>query len=201
MTKMNLKKMVLAAAMAAFMVYAPAMAEEDIIIDETTEMAAEITAETEAAAEIGFDVQVVAVVEAEVPAEVAQAAEQAQTEANAGAQSAVQSFFFENEEVVIRAEGELPVNAEMVVTKLEEGSAAYEEAKAAAEAVYGADASAEYKFYDVIFVANGAEVETAEDSVNLQVEFKAAANGQQSVMEIEDGEVTAQNGTAANFAI
>ena len=200
MMKMNLKKMVLAAAMAAFMVYAPAMAEEDIIIDETTEMAAETVAETEAA-EIGFDVQVVAVVEAEVPAEVAEAAEQAQTEANAGAQSAVQSFFFENEEVVIRAEGELPVNAEMVVTKLEEGSAAYEEAKAAAEAVYGADANAEYKFYNVIFVADGAEVEAAENSVNLQVEFKTAANGQQSVMEIENGEVTAQNGTAANFAI
>ena len=198
MMKANVKKMVLAAAMAAFMVYAPAMAEEDIILDETTEMAAEIigtAAETEAA-ELLVDVQIVA----EVPAEVAEAAEQAQTGANA--EAVTQSFFFENDEVVIRAEAaELPAGAQMVVTKLEESSAAYEEAKAAAEAVYGADADAEYKFYNVIFAADGAEVETAEDSVNIQVEFKAAADAQQSVMQIEDGEVTAQEGSAANFAI
>ena len=49
MMKMNLRKMVMAAAMAAFMVYAPVMAGEDVIIDETAGTETEITVETEAA--------------------------------------------------------------------------------------------------------------------------------------------------------
>ena len=46
MMKTNMKKMILAAAMAAFMVYAPAMAEEDLIIEESFEATEEAAEET-----------------------------------------------------------------------------------------------------------------------------------------------------------
>ena len=80
MMKMNLKKMVIAAAMAAFMVYAPAMAEEEgVIIEESFEMEKTAAVETETAAEVElFAIEI----------------EAAQTG---------KSFFFETEEVVITA--------------------------------------------------------------------------------------------------
>ncbi len=197
MMKANVKKMVLAAAMAAFMVYAPAMAEEDFIVEESFEATEEMAAQTAVPAMeievLGFETIAVA----EVPEEVVQAAETAETEDNAAAaeveeaeaaeteddaaeeteestEAAAQSFTFENDEVVITATAaaELPENIEMQVRKLEAGSAEYEAAKAAAAASTGAGEDAQYSFYDVTFTVDGAEVELADGSVYAQIEFK-----------------------------
>ena len=206
MMKMNLRKMVMAAAMAAFMVYAPAMAEEDIIVEEPFEAVEETVIETEAAV-IGIDVmEIETIAEKEIPAEVAQAAELVETEANAAVAEA-QSFLFENDEVIIRATAaaELPAGVQMQAVKLAAGSAEYEAAKAAAQGVCGADESAEYSFYSVIFTVNGEEIAPAEGSVVMQVEFKAAAGTEQSVLHIDENgaeDVTAQgSASSVNFTI
>ena len=72
MMKANVKKMVLAAAMAAFMVYAPAMAEEDLIIEESFAAAEETAAEMEVPAAVievlGFE----AIAAEEIPQETVQ---------------------------------------------------------------------------------------------------------------------------------
>ncbi len=189
MMKATVKKMILTAAMAAFMAYAPAMAaEEDLIIEESFEAVDETAAAGETAAvEIEvLGLETVAV--AEVPEEAAQAAETAETADNAAAETepaedteaveteaaAAQSFTFENDEVIITAvaAAELPENIAMQVRKLEAGSVEYEAAKAAAAANTGAGEDAQYSFYDVTFTVDGVETELADGSVYAQIEFK-----------------------------
>ena len=220
MMKANVKEMILTAAMAAFMVYAPAMAEEaDVIIEESFEVAEEAAVEMEAPA---IEIEVLGletIATAEVPEEAAQAAEAAETEANAVAQTEenteAQSFRFENDEVIINAQAaaELPENIEMQVRKLEEGSAEYEAAKAAAAANTEAGEDAQYSFYDVTFTVDGNEVELAEGSVYVQVEFKTvqidSAVETQEILSIDEAgvnNVTAQteegsNMSSVNFAM
>ncbi len=242
MMKANLKKMILAAAMAAFMVSAPAMAEEveeEFIIEESFEETEEIAAEAAAPAVeievLGFETIAVA----EVPTEVAQAAEVAETEANAVAEETeaieteaaetetieteaaqteaaeAQTFTYENDEVVITAQAaaELPENIEMQVRKLEEGSAEYEAAKAAAAESTEAAEDAQYSFYDVTFTVDGSEVELGENSVYVQVEFKTVQISSevemQEVLHIDEAgvnNVTAEteegsNMSSVNFAM
>ncbi len=103
-------------------------------------------------------------------------------------------FRFENGEIIIVAkatkDAKLPENTEMQVKKLEVGSAKYEEAKRATEAKMNASEDAEYIFYDVTFVSDGKELDPAEGTVVIQVEFKTvqvdADAQQQSVLQIED---------------
>ncbi len=234
MMKATVKKMILTAAMAAFMVSAPAMAEEaDLIIEESFE-AAEETA-VEEAQTIGIEVLgFETIATAEVPEEAAQAAETAETVDNAEAEeiteavesteaaeteeltetAEAQSFLFENDEVIISAQAaaELPENIEMQVRKLEEGSEEYEAAKAAAAANSEAGEDAQYSFYDVTFTVDGAEVELADGSVYVQVEFKTVQISSEQTQEIfhidETGanNVTAQteegsNMSSVNFAM
>lgn len=213
MMKANLKKMILAAAMAAFMVYVPAAAEdieEDMIIEESFGEAEAVAAET--AADVpAVVIEIVGleeISEAEVPEQVAQAAEAAQTEANAGAQAVeepeaqpAKTFTYENDEVIIKAEAvvELPENIEMQVRKLEEGSAEYEAAKQTVAGSCGTADDAEYEFYDVTFTADGEEVELAAGSIYVQMAFKtmqvSSENETQKVLHIDEtgvSDVTAQ---------
>ena len=103
-------------------------------------------------------------------------------------------FRFENGEVIIIAkastDAKLPENTEMKVKKLEVGSAEYEEAKRASEAKLGVSEDAEYLFYDVTFVSDGKELDPAEGTVVVQVEFKTiqvdGSAQQQSVLQIDD---------------
>ena len=103
-------------------------------------------------------------------------------------------FRFENGEVIIIAkastDAKLPENTEMKVKKLEVGSAEYEEAKKASEAKLGVSEDAEYLFYDVTFVSDGKELDPAEGTVVVQVEFKTiqvdGSAQQQSVLQIDD---------------
>ena len=103
-------------------------------------------------------------------------------------------FRFENSEVVITAKADkaakLPKNTEMKVKKLEAGSAEYEEAKRASEAKLGVSEKAEYLFYDVTFVSDGKELDPAEGTVVIQVEFKTiqvdGSAEQQSVLQIDE---------------
>ena len=109
MMKANMKKMVLAAIAAACMVSAPAMAEEaeDIIVEESFEAAEETAA---APAAQGVEIEVIGfetIATAEVPAEAAAEAEQQISETEAAARE----FFFENDEVIITAQAELPEKA------------------------------------------------------------------------------------------
>ena len=219
MMKATVKKMILTAAMAAFMVSASAMAEEDLIIEESFETAEETAAETEAAAIeieiLGFET----IATAEVPEEAAQAAETAETADNAEAETeeitetveteTAQSFRFENDEVIISAAAmaELPENIEMQVRKLEEGSEEYEAAKAAAAESTGAGEDAQYIFYDVTFTADGNEAELADGSVSVQVEFKTvqidSAVETQEVLHIDEtgvNNVTAETGEGSNMS-
>ncbi len=203
MMKATVKKMILAAAMAAFMVSAPAMAEEDLIIEESFE-AVEETAAVEEAPVVEIEVLGLETIEAaEVPEEVAQVAEAAETDANAVAEieesTEAQSFYFENGEVVITAQAvaELPENIEMQVRKLEEGSAEYEAAKAAAAASTEAGEDAQYIFYDVTFTVDGSEVELADGSVNLQVEFKTVQISSEQTQEIFHIDETGVNNVTA----
>ncbi len=215
MMKANVKKMVLAAAMAAFMVYAPAMAEEDLIIEESFAAAEETAAEMEVPAAVievlGFE----AIAAEEIPQETVQAAEAAETEANAAEAAeaveteAAQSFTFENDEVIITAAAaaELPENIEMQVRKLEEGSEEYEAAKAAAAASTMAGEDAQYSFYDVTFTADGAEVELADGGVHVQIEFKTVQINStvetQEVLSIDEtgvNNVTAETEEGSNMS-
>ncbi len=214
MMKATVKKMILTAAMAAFMVSAPAMAEEaDLIIEESFEATEETAVEEAQAIEIEV-LGLETIATAEVPTEAAQEAEAAVTEANAVAETEenteAQSFTYENDEVIISAQAaaELPENIEMQVRKLEEGSEEYEAAKAAT----GAGEDAQYSFYDVTFTADGAEVELAEGSVYVQVEFKTVqinSEETQGIYHIDENganNVTAEteegsNMSSVNFAM
>ena len=103
-------------------------------------------------------------------------------------------FRFENGEVIIEAKAtkaaKLPETTEMKVKKLEAGSPEYEEAKRASEEKLGVSEDAEYIFYDVTFVAEGKELDPAEGTVVVQVEFKTiqmdGTAQQQSVLQIDE---------------
>lgn len=105
-------------------------------------------------------------------------------------------FQFENDEVKIIAtaseEAKLPQNTEMRAVKLEEGTAAYEEAKAASAEKLGTGEDADYCFYDVTFVADGQELSPEKGTVSIQMEFKNiqidASAQAQNVVHIEDTE-------------
>ena len=228
MMKATVKKMILTAAMAAFMVSASAMAEEDLIIEESFEAVEEAVEEAAVEEAQAIEIEVLGletIATAEVPEEVAQAAETAETADNAEAEeieeieeteaAEAQSFIFENDEVIISAQAaaELPENIEMQVRKLEEGSEEYEAAKAAAAANSEAGEDAQYSFYDVTFTVDGNEVELAEGSVYVQVEFKTvqidSAVETQEILSIDEAgvnNVTAQteegsNMSSVNFAM
>lgn len=85
-------------------------------------------------------------------------------------------FQFENDEVKITAtatqEAKLPQNAEIKAVKLEEGTAAYEEARAASADKLGTGEDADYCFYDVTFTADGQELTPAKGTVTIKMEFK-----------------------------
>ena len=205
MMKATVKKMILTAAMAAFMVSASAMAEEDLIIEESFEAVEETAVEEAQAIEIEV-LGLETIATAEVPEEVAQAAEAAKTEANAVAEeieeteaAEAQSFIFENDEVIISAQAaaELPENIEMQVRKLEEGSEEYEAAKAAAAANSEAGEDAQYSFYDVTFTVDGNEVELADGSVYVQVEFKTVQISSEQTQEIFHIDETGANNVTA----
>lgn len=85
-------------------------------------------------------------------------------------------FQFENDEVKITAtateEAKLPQNTEIKAVKLEEGTAAYEEAKAASADKLGTGEDADYCFYDVTFAVDGQEITPAKGTVTIKMEFK-----------------------------
>ncbi len=222
MMKANLKKMILAAAMAAFMVSAPAMAEEEIIVEESFEEAEEIAAETVIS---DIEIEVVGfetIAAEEVPVETAQEAQAAETEENAEATieteaveteaieteavpaEAAREFSFENEEVIITAQANLPENAQMQVRKLEAGSEEYEAAKQIAAASTEADDEAQYSFYDVTFTVDGAEI--ADSEATIQIQFKTVQIGTadvQNILKIDENgasDVTAQTAAGSNMS-
>lgn len=105
-------------------------------------------------------------------------------------------FRYEDATAIITAkaleEAQLPMETEMIVTRLAEGTQEFEEAKAASEAALGASGETEYVFYDVIFVINGQEFEPAEGTVELAIEFKTVLINEnaevQNVLQIEETE-------------
>ena len=123
-------------------------------------------------------------------------------------------FQFENSEVKITAtateEAKLPQNTEMRAVKLEEGTAAYEEAKAASAQTLGTSDDASYCFYDVTFIADGQELSPEKGTVTIKMEFKniqVNAEAQtQNIVHIEDTEagrqvqdVTSVSGDGSNL--
>lgn len=123
-------------------------------------------------------------------------------------------FQFENSEVKITAtateEAKLPQNTEMRAVKLEEGTAAYEEAKAASAQTLGTSDDASYCFYDVTFVADEQELSPEKGTVTIKMEFKniqVNAEAQtQNIVHIEDTEagrqvqdVTSVSGDGSNL--
>lgn len=85
-------------------------------------------------------------------------------------------FLYEDTEVLVSAkaleEAQLPLNTEMKVVKLLEGTPEFEAAKSAAEAEFGVNENAEYIFYDVAFEIDGQEIEPADGMVTVRIEFK-----------------------------
>ena len=206
MMKANMKKMVLAAIAAACMVSAPAMAEEadDIIVEESFEVAEETAAPEVQGVEIeviGFET----IATAEVPAEAAAEVEEQINETEVvETEAAAREFFFENDEVIITAQAELPENAELQVRKLEAGSEEYEAAKQIAAQSTEADDEAQYSFYDVTFTVDGEEVET--DTAMIQIQFKTVQIGTadvQNILKIDENgatDVTAQTEAGSNMS-
>lgn len=147
--------------------------------------------------------------ETEVPAENAEA-EELQPETP----EYKTDFQFENSEVKITAtateEAKLPQNTEMRAVKLEEGTAAYEEAKAASAQTLGTSDDASYCFYDVTFAADGQELSPEKGTVTIKMEFKNiqinAEAQTQNIVHIEDTEagrqvqdVTSVSGDGSNL--
>lgn len=147
--------------------------------------------------------------ETEVPAENAEA-EELQPETP----EYKTDFQFENSEVKITAtateEAKLPQNTEMRAVKLEEGTAAYEEAKVASAQTLGTSDDASYCFYDVTFVADGQELSPEKGTVTIKMEFKNiqinAEAQTQNIVHIEDTEagrqvqdVTSVSGDGSNL--
>ena len=98
----------------------------------------------------------------------------------------------------------------MRAVKLEEGTAAYEEAKAASAQTLGTSDDASYCFYDVTFVADGQELSPEKGTVTIKMEFKNiqinAEAQTQNIVHIEDTEagrqvqdVTSVSGDGSNL--
>ena len=168
-------------------------AEEVQTEEPASEEAAEITeaAEEEPAAETEAP-------ETEAPAEEADVTESEELQQETPEYKT--DFLFENDEVKITAtaaqEAKLPQNTEMKAVKLEEGTAAYEEAKAASAKELGTDENADYCFYDVTFIADGQEFSPEKGTVTIKMEFKniqVDAKAQtQNIVHIEDTEAGRQ---------
>lgn len=116
-------------------------------------------------------------------------------------------FRFENEEVIITAtvseDVVLPENTEMTAVKLEAGSEKYEEAKQASIRDLGTTEDDEYTFYDVTFVADGAELDLPDGAAVINMEFKdttSEENVTESALHIQQTEegTVAQDVTAEN---
>ena len=207
MMKANMKKMVFAAIAAACMVSASAMAEEaeDIIVDESFEAVEETTAAPEVQ---GIEIEVIGfetIATAEVPEEAAAEVEEQISETEAvETETTAREFFFENDEVIITAQAELPENAELQARKLEAGSEEYEAAKQIAAQNTEADDEAQYSFYDVTFTVDGEEVET--DTAMIQIQFKTVQIGTtdvQNILKIDENgatDVTAQTEAGSNMS-
>lgn len=86
---------------------------------------------------------------------------------------------------------QLPANTEVKVTRLEEGSEEYEEAKEAARQSVGAGENATYAFYDVTLESEGQALDVEEGTVSVKMEFKADAAKREvvSIEETESGKV------------
>lgn len=105
-------------------------------------------------------------------------------------------FLYEDTEVLVSAkaleEAQLPLNTEMKVVKLLEGTPEFEAAKSAAEAEFGVNENAEYIFFDVAFEIDGQEIEPADGMVTVRIEFKTIQKKEntddQSVIHIDETE-------------
>ena len=159
---------------------------------QTEEPAAEAVAEITEAAEEEPAAEETEAPEAEIPAEEADVTESEELQQETSEYKT--DFLFENDEVKITAtaaqEAKLPQNTEMKAVKLEEGTAAYEEAKAASAKELGTDENADYCFYDVTFVADGQELSPEKGTVTIRMEFKNiqinAEMQTQNIVHIED---------------
>ncbi len=90
--------------------------------------------------------------------------------------------------VVASKEAQLPADTEVKVTKLEEGSAEYEAAKAAACQGLEADEDASYAFYDITLESEGQVLDVEEGTVSVQMEFKTVKTEKKDVVSIEETE-------------
>ena len=159
---------------------------------QTEEPAAEAVTEITEAAEEEPAAEETEAPEAETPAEEADVTESEELQQETSEYKT--DFLFENDEVKITAtaaqEAKLPQNTEMKAVKLEEGTAAYEEAKVASAKELGTDENADYCFYDVTFVADGQELSPEKGTVTIRMEFKNiqinAEMQTQNIVHIED---------------
>lgn len=159
---------------------------------QTEEPAAEAVTEITEAAEEEPAAEETEAPEAETPAEETDVTESEELQQETSEYKT--DFLFENDEVKITAtavqEAKLPQNTEMKAVKLEEGAAAYEEAKAASAKKLGTDEKADYCFYDVTFVADGQELSPEKGTVTIRMEFKNiqinAEMQTQNIVHIED---------------
>lgn len=159
---------------------------------QTEEPAAEAVTEITEAAEEEPVAEETEAPEAEIPAEETDVTESEELQQETSEYKT--DFLFENDEVKITAtavqEAKLPQNTEMKAVKLEEGTAAYEEAKAASAKKLGTDEKADYCFYDVTFVADGQELSPEKGTVTIRMEFKNiqinAEMQTQNIVHIED---------------
>lgn len=159
---------------------------------QTEEPAAEAVTEITEAAEEEPAAEETEAPEAETPAEEADVTESEELQQETSEYKT--DFLFENDEVKITAtaaqEAKLPQNTEMKAVKLEEGTAAYEEAKAASAKELGTDENADYCFYDVTFAADGQELSPEKGTVTIRMEFKNiqinAEMQTQNIVHIED---------------
>lgn len=202
----------------------PAPAAVQIPAEEESAVFSEVTEETEEADTEEFVVEEPAAEEptAEEPAaEEAPITEEGTEEFDAFDSEEFQQeayrteFVYEDAEVLVSAraleEAQLPLNTEMKVVKLLEGTPEFEAAKSATESSLGVDETAEYVFYDVTFEIDGQKIDPADGMVTIQIEFKTIQKdenaGSQSVVHIDETEagnvvkdVTASTETGNNMS-
>lgn len=169
---------------------APMVEETETATEETNE---ETTADTEEAI---TDTETEEVSETNETEQVSETEAETETETKTETESEeyLTELSFENDEVKITAyvceEVKLPKNAKIKATKLEEGSAAFEEAKAISMRDLGTAEDAQYKFYDVIFTVDGEETEIPENAASIRIEFKNILEDEtvvrQSALHIEE---------------
>ena len=164
---------------------AEAAAKAEAAQAEAERQAAEAT-QTEAATEAQSEAATEAL--AEIPSEAATEktaeTEKAEKETEKEYQT---SFEFENEEVVIKVkvskDAKLSKGTKMTAKKLEAGSEKYEAAKTATVNSLGTDEEGTYRFYDIRFEKDGAELDVNEEHMDIQVTFKDAS----AAVQVKDG--------------